>query len=165
VKHMETGEFRNHPLMRLTLSGTVVFLAGLWVSAGWMYFRRMGLTAESVRRYYLGSAEDFSAPRSLDSMLETAHVHLPIIGITMLFLTHLLIFAPWSFRAKAAVIAAAFAAALLNETAGWLVRFVSPAFAPLKVISFLSFEAILGFLLAALAWLLWSPHPSSSPRR
>ncbi len=161
MKHMETGEFQRQPLMRLTLSCSLVFLGSLWLSAGWMYFRRMGLTADSVRRYYLGSEADFSAPRSLDSMLEVTHVHLPMIGLTLLFVTHLLLFSPWSFRAKVVMVVAAFGTALANESAGWLVRFVSPDWAGFKVAAFLSFEAVLGGLLAALALMLWTPRYSS----
>lgn len=165
MKHMESGEFRGQPLMRLTLAGALVFLCGLWLSSGWMYFRRMDLGPESVRRYYLGAPEEFAAPRSLDAMLETTHVHLPIIGLTVLFVTHLLLFTPWSFRAKLVLIVATFGAALLNEGAGWLVRFISPGLAWLKVLGFLSFQATLGFALAALGHLLWLPRPSDPSSR
>jgi len=72
----------------------------------------------------------------------------------LLLLTHLLIFVPYSFRSKVAIISASFTLALVNESAGWLVRFVDPAFSVLKVAGFLGFQCILAFLLGALALFL-----------
>lgn len=163
MKYMQNGGFQQNPFMRLTLWMTLLFLAGLWVTSLSMYFSRMGLDPASVAAYYLGSEADFRPARSFASMLETSHVHLPIIGITMLLLTHLLIFAPYEDGTKYALIAAGFLSALLNEGAGWLVRFVHPAFAWLKVASFLAFVSVLAFLIAALAVFLY--QNSGPPKR
>jgi hypothetical protein len=119
-----------------------------------MYFSRMGLRPASVVTYYNGSDEDFRPPRSAASMLETTHAHLPMMGIVLLFLTHLAIFAPLPRRAKLGFIATAFASAALDEGAGWLVRFVSPAFAPLKIAGFLGLQGAIAFLLFVLALFL-----------
>ncbi len=137
--------------MRLTLLWTLLFFTGLWITNFALYFDRMGLDPASVVLYYNGSEELFRAPRSMASMLEVTHVHLPIMGIVVLMLTHLLIFAPFSDKAKFSFICSAFLAALFNEASGWLVRFVDPGFAVLKVASFLAFQAILAFLLGTLA--------------
>ena len=59
-----------------------------------MYFSRMSLRPTSVVAYYNGSEEDFRPPRSPASMLETTHMHLPMMGMVLLFLTHLAIFVP-----------------------------------------------------------------------
>lgn len=156
MKYMEQGGFQNKPFMRLTLLWTLLFLTGLWVTNFAMYFERMGLDPASVVSYYNGSEAEFRAPRSAASMLEVAHVHLPIMGIVVLMLTHLLIFAPFSDRVKFSFICSAFLSALLNEGSGWLVRFVDPGFAVLKVASFLSFQVILAFLLWTLGVFLLS---------
>lgn len=163
MKYMQSGGFQQNPFMRLTLWMTLLFLAGLWLTSLSMYFSRMGLTPASVASYYLGSEADFRPARSFASMLETSHVHLPIIGITMLLLTHLLIFAPYEDRTKYAFITAGFLSALLNEASGWLVRFVHPSFAWLKIASFVCFEAVLAFLIASLAAFLY--RASGRPRR
>src|SRR5256885_13440234 len=63
---------------------------------------------------------------------ETAHMHLPMMGLVLLFLTHLLIFVPVSRTAKLAVIVGTFVSALLEEGGGFAVRFVSPRLAWLK---------------------------------
>lgn len=156
MKYMQNGGFQSHPLMRLTLAFTLLFLSGLWVTHFLLYFSKMGLTPSSVAAYYLGSETEFSAPRSYLSMLETTHMHLPMMGLVLLMLTHLLIFSPFSERAKVAFVAASFLSGLANEGSGWLVRFVHPGFAWVKVFSFVAFQALLAFLLWALAAFLWS---------
>lgn len=156
MKYLQSGGFRNHPLMRLTLGCTLVLLAGLWVTNALMYFRNMTLTPASVVAYYRGDEARFLEPRTYGSMLEVTHMHLPMMALVLLLLTHLAIFLPWSTRARAGLIVSTFGFALLGEGAGWLVRFVSPAFAPLKVGAFLGLEATLGGLLVGLAFYLGS---------
>ncbi len=165
MKYMERGGFQGHPLMRLTLYWTLLFLAGLWVTNAAMYFSRMGLSPRSVQTYYLGSEQEYSQPRSAQSMLEVTHSHLPVMGVVVLLLTHLMIFAPYSERAKRRMIAGTFLAALLGEGSGWLVRFVHPAFAWLKIASFLGFQACLALLIVGLAAFLRAGAAEPARRR
>lgn len=151
MRYMQDGGFQNNPLMRLTLALTLVLLVGFWITNIAMYFSRMDLRPASVVTYYNGAETDFRPPRSAASMLETTHMHLPMMGMVLLFLTHLVIFVPMPRGAKVAFIATAFVSALLEEGAGWLVRFVSPLFAPLKVAGFLGLQASLAYLVLALA--------------
>lgn len=148
---MQEGGFQNHPLMRLTLALTLGLLLAFWATNMGMYFSRMSLRPASVVAYYNGSEEDFRPPRSAESMLETTHMHLPMMGLVLLLLTHLAIFVPMPRGAKAAFIATTFVSAALEEGSGWLVRFVSPAFAPLKVIGFVGLQTAMAFLMGALA--------------
>ncbi|MBK5254595.1 MAG: hypothetical protein JJE39_01035 [Vicinamibacteria bacterium] len=141
--------------MRLTLGLTLVLLVGFWATNIAMYFSRMSLDPGSVVTYYNGSEEDFRPARSAGSMIETMHMHLPMMAVVLLLLTHLLIFLPLSRGAKVGLILAAFASAVLEEGGGWLVRFASPAFAPLKVIGFLGLQSAIAFLLTALGIFLW----------
>lgn len=170
---MERGGFQGHPLMRLTLLWTLLFCGGLWVTNAFMYFSRMGLTPSSVQAYYLGSEAEYSAPRSKESMLEVTHAHLPIMGVIVLLLTHLMIFAPHSEKTKMIFITASFSSAFLGEGAGWLVRFVSPHFAWLKIACFLAFQACLAYLIVGLGMFLLAPvrslddepEPNERPHR
>ena len=155
MKYMERGGFQNHPLMKLTLNFMLVFLTGLWVTNFLLYFKKMSLTPSSVIHYYLGSGADFSVPRTYQSMLEVSHMHLPMIAIVVLMLTHLIIFSPFSDRLKAVIISTSFLSALLTEASGWLVRFVHPQFAYLKILSFLVFQGMLIFLIFSLGLYLW----------
>lgn len=152
---MQGGGFQNHPLMRMTLAWTLLFAAGLWFTNGAMFLKRMDLTPASVQAYYLGSAEEYSEPRSAASMLEVSHAHLATMGIMILLLTHLAIFAPWEERTKKWIIGLGFGSALLGESSGWLVRFVSPSFAFLKIACFLTLQAVLAVLIAVLAAFLY----------
>ena len=155
MQYMQSGGFQNHRFMRITLLWTAVFLAALWCTNFAMYFNRMGLTPESVQAYYLGSEADFTSPRTFGSMLEVLHGHLPVQALIILLLTHLLLFAPFESSTKIWFITAAFASSLLNESAGWLVRFVHPDFAILKILAFLSLQAVLAFLIASLSLFLY----------
>lgn len=152
---MQGGGFQNHPLMRMTLAWTLLFAAGLWFTNGAMFLKRMDLTPASVQAYYLGSAEEYSEPRSAASMLEVSHAHLATMGIMILLLTHLAIFAPWEERTKKWIIGLGFGSALLGEASGWLVRFASPSFAFLKIACFLTLQAVLAVLIAVLATFLY----------
>jgi len=135
--------------MKLTLLLTMVFLTAFWATNFALYFAKMDLSPTSVQDYYLGSEAQYKMPRTYQSMLEVTHAHLPMMALVVLLLTHLLIFAPYSFRVKVTFIAAAFILAFLNEASGWLVRFVHPNFALLKVAAFALFQTTLGFLIFA----------------
>jgi hypothetical protein len=154
MKYMQDAGFQNNPLMRLTLGLTLALLLAFWATSVALYFARMDLHPSSVVAYYNGSEAEFRPPRSAASMLETTHMHLPMMGIVLLFLTHLAIFVPAARGAKIAFIATAFAGAALEEGGGWLVRFVSPGFAALKVVGFLALQASLLYLIGALALFL-----------
>lgn len=155
MKFMAEGGFQGHPLMRLTLGLTLALLVAFWASNLGMYFSRMDLTPASVVSYYNGSEEEFRPPRSTASMMETTHMHLPMMAMVLLVLTHLLIFVPMARGPKVAFIVAAFVSAVFEEGAGWLVRFVSPGFAPLKVAGFLGLQALMAWLIGVLALFLY----------
>jgi len=151
MKYLQDGGFQKNPLMRLTLGFTLALLLGFWFTNGALYFTKMGLTPSSVVSYYNGSEADFRAPRSAASMLEVTHMHLPMMGMVLLLLTHLAIFVPSSRRARIGLIVTAFVSALLQEGGGWLVRFVSPSMAPVKIAGFVGLQGSILFLLGTLA--------------
>jgi hypothetical protein len=163
MRYMQEGGFQSRPLMRLTVSLTLALLVAFWVTSVAMYFSRMDLRPSSVVAYYNGSEEEFRPPRSAASMLETTHMHLPMMGMVLLFLTHLAIFVPMPRGAKTAFIVTAFLSAALQEGGGWLVRFASPRFAPLKVVGFVGLQSALLFLIGALAVFLAAAARASSP--
>jgi hypothetical protein len=160
MKYLQDGSHNNQPLMRLSLGLTLVLLLGFWATNFAMFFARMGLDPASVVAYYNGSEADFTPARSAASMLETTHMHLPMMGLVLLLLTHLLIFVPLRGDWKRGLIVGVFAFAILSEGGGWLVRFVSPSLAVVKVAGFVGLQASLAFLLASLAVSLARPRPS-----
>lgn len=166
MKYMQSGGFQANPLMRLTLLWTLLFAAGLWATNAAMYLSRMSLTPSSVQAYYLGDEAEYSQPRSAASLLEVSHAHLATMGVMVLLLTHLAIFAPWDERAKKLVIALGFGSSLLGEASGWLVRFASPHFAWLKIACFLAFQATLAVLIGGLgSFLYMGAREARRPRR
>ena len=156
MKYMERGGFQSQGLMRLTLGLSIALLSLFWFTNFAIFVSRLGFTPASVAAYYLGSEADFRPPRTAGSMLEVTHAHLPVMALVMLLLTHLLIFAPYSKRTRVILIVTAFLSAALDEGAGWLVRFVHPGFAVLKLAAFVSLQGILAFLLVGLALFLRS---------
>src|SRR5512147_2504588 len=129
-----------------------LYVALLWVTNALLYFSKMALPAASVREYYLGSEERYLEPRSFQGLLEISHFHLFAMGMLLLVLTHLVLFVPLSNRTKSWLIVAPFASALLDEGAGWLVRYGSPAFAWLKVGGFLALQTSLAVLVGLALW-------------
>lgn len=147
-----TGEWRRNDLLRLVLALFLVYMILFWVTNWILWFQKMTLSPESVVAYYRGDpALDFGRPaRPLGAMAEVAHFHLFAMGLLVMTLTHLLLFLPVSARTKATLVSVAFASAILDEGAGWLVRFVHPAFAFVKVAGFLLLQASLFGLLVLL---------------
>ena len=159
MRFVVTGEMSRNRLLQTIVVLYSLYVALLWVTNALLYFGKMSLTIGSVTEYYLGSEERFLSPRSYAGMLEISHFHLFAMGMLLLVLTHLVLFVPLSNRAKGWLVVAPFLSALLDEGAGWLVRFVSPAFALLKIVGFLSLQASLA-ILGGLA--LWSVFRGTS---
>jgi hypothetical protein len=155
-----TPDWKDNQLLRLVLVWFLVFVALLWVTNALLYFSKMSLTPSSVTAFYLGDEARFTQPRSYQGLLELTHFHLFAMGILILTMTHLLLFVPMPNAWKALVVSIAFAAALADEAAGWLVRFVAPAFAYLKIAAFVSLQGVLAFLIGAVLWAIYTAQPN-----
>ncbi len=127
----------------LLFLGYIVLFA---VSAALMYFHHMDLTPSSVVSYYLGSEEEFRPPRSYEGMLEVTHFHLFAQGMLVLTLVHLMLMTELPVGLKIMLGGMSFLSAVANEAAGWMVRFVHPAFAWMKVGTFVLLELSLTLL-------------------
>lgn len=154
MRFIVSGEWSRNRLLQLIVLLYLLFVVGLWVTNAALYFGKMGLTPGSVVEYYLGSEERFLNPRSARAMLEIAHFHLFAMGILLLVLTHVALFVPVANGTKLVLIVVPFASALVDEGSGWLVRFVHPGFAWLKIAGFLSLQASLAALVGVSLWAL-----------
>ena len=159
MRFVVTGEWSRNRLLQTIVVLYVVYVGGLWVTNGALYFNKMGLTPSSVVDYYLGNEETFKQPRTYQGLLEVSHFHLFAMGMLLLVLTHLMLFVPVGSGTKLVLIVLPFVAALLDEGAGWLVRFVHPVFAWLKIAGFLLLQ---GSLLALMVISLWAIFVGSS---
>jgi len=161
VRFTVTPDWRDNRLLKLVLAWFLVYVAIFWLTNALLYFEKMGLTPSSVVAYYRGDESRFLQPKSYQGMLEIAHFHLFAMAILVLTMTHLLLFVPLATRAKAWIVSLSFASAIGDEAAGWLVRFVAPAFAYLKVASFVVLESTLAFMIVAVTWALATAQPNA----
>lgn len=151
MKYMQNGGFNRNPMMSTTLMLTMLFILGFVAVNFLIFFSKMDLTPTSIASYYLGNEEEFRPARSYQSMIETTHSHLPMMALVLLLLTHLVIFTPFSKMGKYIFIFTAFLSGLINEGSNYLIRFVSPDFAWLKIVAFLLLQGSLLFLVTILA--------------
>lgn len=147
MRFFVTGEQNRQLLINSLILMFLVYVALLWVSNGLMYFHKMNLTADSVLAYYLGSEQDFTQPKSYQSLLEVTHFHLFAMGMLVLTLTHLMLMTHLPTVLKIWISAIVYASAIADEIAGWLVRYVHPHFAYFKIGAFLTLEISLAALI------------------
>lgn len=153
MRFVVTGEWKRHQLLRLILFFFLIYVLLFWVINWVVYFQKMSLSPDSVVAYYRGDPDmEFGRPpRPLGALAETSHFHLFAMGMLVMTLTHLVLFLPVPFRVKGTLTAVVFLSALFTEGSSWLVRYAHPAFAWLKVASFLVMQAsLLGILVALL---------------
>ena len=157
MRFVVTGEWNKNGMLRLILFFFLVFILFFWVTNWILYFQKMTLDPASVVTYFRGDpqAEFGLPPRPLGALAETSHFHLFAMGILVMTLTHLVLFVPVSARVKGTLTLATFLSALLGEGSNWLVRFVHPGFAWLKVACFLLLQAsLLGLLVITMIGVL-----------
>lgn len=147
MRFFATGEQNRQLLMNSLILMFLGYIFLLWISNGLMYFHKMDLTPTSVVSYYLGSEEDFTQPKSYQSLLEVSHFHLFAMGMLVLTLTHLMIMTQLSTLVKVWLSALIYLSAIANEAAGWLVRYAHPDFAYFKIASFILLESSLAALI------------------
>jgi len=156
VRFVITGEWTRNRLLQTIVALYSIYVMLLWLTNALLYFSKMSLWPASVVAYYLGNESQYLSPRSYQGLLEVSHFHLFAMGILLLVLTHLMLFVPLPARVRAALIALPFLSALLDEGAGWLVRFVSPSFAVLKVAGFLMLQTSLAVLVGLSLWAVFA---------
>ncbi|MCQ8118717.1 hypothetical protein [Methylomonas rosea] len=147
MRFFVTGEQNRQLLINTLILMFLAYVALLWISNGLMYFHKMNLTPESVVSYYLGNEQEFNEPKSYQSLLEVSHFHLFAMGMLVLTLTHLMLMTSLPTLMKVWISVIVYAAAIADEAAGWLVRYVDPAFAYFKIAAFLLLETSLFLLI------------------
>ena len=160
MRFVITGEWTRNRLLQTIVSLYALYVTGLWLTNALLYFSKMNLTPSSVIDYYLGSEQRFLSPRSYQGLLEVSHFHLFAMGMLLLVLTHLMLFVPLRNRTKAWLIVTPFLAALLDEGSGWLIRYLSPHFAYLKIAGFLLLQGSLAALMLVSLWAVFGGGPN-----
>lgn len=147
MKFLLEKEVTNVRLLQVILFFVLVYLALLWFSNVLFFLEKTGFTYDSVVKHYLGSEEEFRNPASYRGLLESTHFHLFVIAMALLLLNHLATFVPVPQYLKLSLIVVSFTTGLTNMASGWLVRYVAPEFAYMKIASFVLFQASMGVLL------------------
>ncbi len=152
MRFVITGEWNRNRLLQTIVGLYSLYVMGLWVTNILLFFNKMSFSYTSVVEYYLGSEERYLSPRSYQGLLEVSHFHLFAMGMLLLVLTHLVLFIPLKNHWKAWLVAVPFLSGFLDEGAGWLVRFVHPGFAYLKIAGFLLLQTSLLVLVVLSLW-------------
>ena len=140
MKFLTKGDFNNSRLLQIILVFTLVYVLLLWVTNLLLYSERIGFTYDVIVNYYLGSEEEFKNPVSYIGLLEATHWHLFVFAMSLLLVNHLTVFSNLNQFLKLFLIIVSFLSGLGDMSAGWLIRFVSPSFAYLKLWSFIAFQ-------------------------
>ena len=155
-----SSDITKNSLLKLIIVFTVLFFVFLWITNLLLYLQ-IGFGYESVVEYYRGSEENFRQPRSYLGMLEEAHFHFFSMAIILVTLNHLILFTNIGSFWKLALIVGSFASALGDIAGGWLIRYVSPEFAYMKIASVIVLQISLAALMVIVIWFLYSRQKSS----
>lgn len=104
---------------------------------------KIGFSPAEISTYYNGNEKLFINPKSFAGMVEVAVPHFAAIGIFLVALTHFISFT--AFKYKNMIIFTLFLSALADIFSSFTVRFISPDFSIIKVLSFFIFQVSLIF--------------------
>lgn len=147
-------DIKKNTLLKMIVAFTVLFFVFLWITNLLLYLQ-IGFSYDSVVQYYLGSEQDFRPPRSYLGMLEEAHFHFFAMAIILVTLNHLILFTKISNFWKMVLILSSFLSAFGDIAGGWLIRYVSPEFAYLKIASLIVLQVSLAALMIIVIWFLY----------
>jgi len=143
-----SNDIRKNDLLKLIITFTTLFFVFLWLTNLLLYLE-IGFSYESVVEYYRGSEENFRQPKSYIGLLQESHFHFFSMAILLVTLNHLILFMNIKNGWKLIIILASFLSAFGDVASGWLIRYVSPHFAYLKIVSVIVLQLSLGYLMAA----------------
>lgn len=150
-----SNEMNNNHLLKIIIAFTLLFFVFLWLSNLLLYLQ-IGFSYQSVVEYYMGSEESFRSPKSYIGLLEESHFHFFSMAIILVTLNHLILFAPIKNAYKLVLILSSFLSALGDISGGWLIRYVSPQFAYLKIASVIVLQLSLLLLILVAIMFVYS---------
>ena len=151
MRFIVTGEWNKNSLLRVIVLFFLFYCFAFWLT-NFGFYIHMGFGYQDIVEHYLGSPEKFTRPKSIRGLLEITHFHLFAMGIFLVALMHLLLFIPIKGGLKLLLIVTAFTTAFLDEASGWLIVFVSPVFAYMKIISFILLQLSLIITIGLSVW-------------
>ncbi len=137
-----------------------------------MYRIRTGLTPAGTRAWYLGNehtarpGDEMLFARSFQELLDVTHPHAFEESFLFFILCHLFALTRVSDGWKIAVYVASFGSVVADLATPYLIRYVSPAFAPLQIVNGILIAAVLLTLMAVPLYEMWiyrEPGASRQP--
>jgi hypothetical protein len=126
-----------------------------------MYRVRTRLTVAGARDWYLGNeatarpGEQLMFARSLNELLDVTHPHAFSQPFLFFILCHIFALTRVADRWKIALYVASFGSVAIDLAAPYLIRYVSPAFAPLQIANSALMTVVLLVLLAVPTYEMW----------
>ncbi len=131
------------------------------ISGIWLFIERFGLFPSDIYTYFAGDEKLFIIKKSYEGLMETAAPHFIAISTTIFVYAHFLLFTKIiSDKAKGLLISSLFIFALIDIFSPFGIIEGFEFFAWTKLISFVSFEILMGILLYIL--LLASIEPNKN---
>lgn len=156
-------------LLLTLFNGMMVLAAAVGVL---MYRVRTGLTPAGAANYYLGNegsvrpGDALLFERSFRELLDVTHDHAFSEPFLFFILCHIFALTGAGDRVKVAVYVASFGSVLIDLGAPYLIRFVSPAFAPLQIANSVLMSVVLLALVGVPTYEMWfyRPERQESPK-
>jgi hypothetical protein len=146
--------------MKVIYTGFLVLVGLGLCTNGLFQFIHIGPTVHRVATYYrggtLGPAMVF--PKTFIQLLELTHFHTFIMGVIFVILAHLLVATRLASAVKTALIGLAFAGSLGDVASYWLIRYLSPLFALLQLLSWVGMWLGYGGMIVVALWDMWRPE-------
>jgi hypothetical protein len=141
--------------IKIIYTGFLVFAAVGYLTLVAIALTRVGPSYHQIVEHYRGSGNEDLLPRPVGQMLEEAHFHAFIQGVTLLVLTHLFVATGGSRRFKRTVVVLAFAATLADLASPWLIRFAAPGFAVVQMMSWILMTGTAALLIGVPMYDMW----------
>lgn len=125
------------------------------------YQVRTGLTVEGTRQWYAGNAdagEDLERllfPKTAGELMDVTHPHLFSESFMFFILCHIFALTRVRSRVKTTTYLLCFGNVLVDCAGPWLIRFVSPGFAPLQVVSPITLSLLALYVMAVPIKEMW----------
>jgi hypothetical protein len=154
LRYFISNDINKNHLLKIIIAFTLLFFVFLWLTNLLLYLQ-IGFSYSSVVEYYLGSEESFRPAKSYIGLLQESHFHFFSMAIILVTLNHLILFAPIKNLYKLILILSSFLSALGDISGGWLIRYVSPQFAYLKIVSVVVLQLSLALLIIVVIMFLY----------
>jgi len=155
LRYFISNDINKNLLLKIIIVFTLLFFVFLWFTNLLLYLQ-IGFSYESVVEYYLGSEQSFRPPKSYIGLLQESHFHFFSMAIILVTLNHLILFAPIKNLYMLILILSSFMSALGDISGGWLIRYISPQFAYLKIVSVIILQISLALLIIVVIIYLYS---------